>query len=161
HRRLLRVPRRRRVGSRPGQTPEARRLRQRRNPRPRRHDRDQRQRHRRGSHQGGDESADDVIQPWDRADPSAIHPLRRVSEDAYWDSGRAQASMLATVIPDAAKVMDFGCGDARGAIPMAALGFELTAADASRNMLDRLTDVTSDTGNAHDDLTLGITTVQA
>jgi 2-polyprenyl-3-methyl-5-hydroxy-6-metoxy-1,4-benzoquinol methylase len=106
-------------------------------------------------------SADDVIQAWDRADPSAIHPLRRVSEDAYWDSGRAQASMLATVIPDGAKVMDFGCGDGRVAIPMAALGFELTAVDASRNMLDRLTDVTSDIANAHDDLTLGITTVQA
>jgi len=83
-------------------------------------------------------TADDVIRAWDQADPSAIHPLRQVSEDAYWDSGRAQAGMLATVIPDGAKVMDFGCGDGRVAIPMAALGYEITAVDASQNMLDRL-----------------------
>ncbi|WP_097982801.1 class I SAM-dependent methyltransferase [Streptomyces sp. f150] len=83
-------------------------------------------------------TADDVIKAWDEADPAAIHPLRNVSEDAYWDSGRAQADMLASVIPDGAKVMDFGCGDGRVAIPMAAAGFEVTAVDASRNMLDRL-----------------------
>ncbi|MFH9579115.1 class I SAM-dependent methyltransferase [Streptomyces globisporus] len=106
-------------------------------------------------------TADEVIRAWDKADPTAIHPLRNVSEDAYWDSGRAQADMLATVIPDGAKVLDFGCGDGRVAIPMAGLGFEVTAVDASRNMLDRLTDVTADIANAHDDLTLGITTVQA
>ncbi|MFD3815021.1 class I SAM-dependent methyltransferase [Streptomyces rubiginosohelvolus] len=84
-------------------------------------------------------TADDVIRAWDKADPAAIHPLRNVSEDAYWESGRAQADMLATVIPDGAKVLDFGCGDGRVAIPMARLGFEVTAVDASRNMLDRLT----------------------
>ncbi|MDQ0694216.1 bifunctional 2-polyprenyl-6-hydroxyphenol methylase/3-demethylubiquinol 3-O-methyltransferase UbiG [Streptomyces sp. W4I9-2] len=84
-------------------------------------------------------TADDVIRAWDKADPTAIHPLRNVSEDAYWDSGRAQADMLATAIPDGAKVLDFGCGDGRVAIPMAALGFEVTAFDASQNMLDRLT----------------------
>lgn len=83
-------------------------------------------------------TADDVIRAWDRADPTAIHPLRQVSEDAYWDSGRAQADMLATVIPDGAKVLDFGCGDGRVAIPMAALGYDVTAVDASQNMLDRL-----------------------
>ncbi|WP_328903293.1 class I SAM-dependent methyltransferase [Streptomyces sp. NBC_00441] len=83
-------------------------------------------------------TADDVIRAWDQADPTAIHPLRQVSEDAYWDSGRAQAAMLATVIPDGAKVLDFGCGDGRVAIPMAALGYEITAVDASQNMLDRL-----------------------
>ncbi|MFD3999846.1 class I SAM-dependent methyltransferase [Streptomyces rubiginosohelvolus] len=83
-------------------------------------------------------TADDVIRAWDQADPTAIHPLRNVSEDAYWESGRGQAEMLATVIPDGAKVMDFGCGDGRVAIPMAALGFEVTAVDASHNMLDRL-----------------------
>lgn len=83
-------------------------------------------------------TAVDVIQAWDRADPDAIHPLRRVSEDAYWESGTAQANMLATVIPDGAKVMDYGCGDGRVAIPMAALGYEVTAVDSSQNMLDRL-----------------------
>ena len=85
-------------------------------------------------------TADDVIKAWDKADPTAIHPLRQVSEDAYWDSGRAQADMLATVIPDGAKTLDFGCGDGRVAIPMAALGYEITAVDASQNMLDRLTE---------------------
>lgn len=79
-----------------------------------------------------------VIQAWDVADPEAIHPLRRVSEDAYWEPGRAQADMLAAVIPDGAKVMDFGCGDGRVAIPLAELGYDLTAVDSSQRMLDRL-----------------------
>lgn len=95
-------------------------------------------------------TADDVIKAWDKADPTAIHPLRNVSEDAYWESGEGQADMLASVIPDGAKVLDFGCGDGRVAIPMARLGFEVTAVDASRNMLDRLTERDPD-----------ITTVQA
>ncbi|WP_434744653.1 class I SAM-dependent methyltransferase [Streptomyces sp. A-14] len=83
-------------------------------------------------------TADDVIRAWDKADPTAIHPLRQVSEDAYWESGHGQAEMLATAIPAGAKVMDFGCGDGRVAIPMVSLGFEVTAVDASQNMLDRL-----------------------
>ncbi|MDX3324772.1 methyltransferase domain-containing protein [Streptomyces sp. ME02-6979-3A] len=95
-------------------------------------------------------TADDVIQAWDKADPTAIHPLRQVSEAAYWDSGRAQADMLATVIPDGAKVLDFGCGDGRVVIPMAALGYEVTAVDSSQNMLDRLAERDPD-----------VTTVQA
>lgn len=85
-------------------------------------------------------TAVNVIQAWDQADPSAIHPLRNVSETAYWESGRAQADMLANVIPDGAKVIDFGCGDGRVAIPMAGLGYEVTAVDSSQRMLDRLTE---------------------
>ncbi|MFB7647143.1 class I SAM-dependent methyltransferase [Streptomyces sp. NPDC056084] len=85
-------------------------------------------------------TAADVIEAWDQADADAIHPLRRVSEDAYWESGRQQADMLATVILAGAKVMDFGCGDGRVAIPMAALGYEVTAVDSSQRMLDRLTE---------------------
>ncbi|MFI2354680.1 class I SAM-dependent methyltransferase [Streptomyces anulatus] len=95
-------------------------------------------------------TANDVIRAWDQADPTAIHPLRNVSEDAYWESGKGQAAMLASVIPDGAKVLDFGCGDGRVAIPMAALGYEVTAVDASQNMLDRLTNRDPD-----------VTTVQA
>lgn len=79
-----------------------------------------------------------VIHAWDQADPAAIHPTRGISEDAYWESGRAQADMLATVIPGNAKVMDFGCGDGRVAIPLAHLGYEVTAVDASQRMLGRL-----------------------
>lgn len=95
-------------------------------------------------------TAADVIEAWDRADPDAIHPLRRVSEGAYWDSGKAQADMLAAVIPDGAKVMDFGCGDGRVAIPLAGLGYEVTAVDSSQRMLDRLAERAPD-----------LTTVQA
>jgi SAM-dependent methyltransferase len=106
-------------------------------------------------------TASDVIAAWDRADPEAIHPLRQVSEDAYWESGRAQASMLASVIPGDAKVMDFGCGDGRVAIPLAALGYEVTAVDASQRMLDRLGNVTADIAGAHPDLTLSVNAVHA
>ncbi|MFE9003097.1 class I SAM-dependent methyltransferase [Streptomyces sp. NPDC007875] len=106
-------------------------------------------------------TASDVIQAWDQADPDAIHPLRRVSEDAYWDSGRAQADMLASVIPDGAKVMDFGCGDGRVAIPMTALGYEVTAVDSSPRMLDRLAEITDDITTAHEGLALDLTTVRA
>lgn len=95
-------------------------------------------------------TAADIIQAWDQADPAAIHPLRRVSEDAYWDSGKAQADMLASLIPDGAKVLDFGCGDGRVAIPMAAHGYDVTAIDSSQRMLGRLTERAPD-----------ITTVQA
>jgi len=85
-------------------------------------------------------TADSVIRRWDQADPAAIHPLRNVSEEAYWGSGKAQADMLANVIPAGAKVLDFGCGDGRVAIPMAAWGYEVTAVDSSQRMLDRLTE---------------------
>ena len=85
-------------------------------------------------------SADDVIAAWDQADPDAIHPTRSVSEEAYWASGEVQAKQLATVIPPGAKVLDFGCGDGRVVIPMAELGYEVTAVDASQRMLDRLAD---------------------
>ncbi|HTE56969.1 MAG TPA: class I SAM-dependent methyltransferase [Kofleriaceae bacterium] len=94
-------------------------------------------------------TAADIITAWDQAAPDAIHPTRRISEDAYWQSGEAQASMLATVIPDGAKVLDFGCGDGRVAIPMAALGYEVTAADSSQRMLDRLTERAPDVTTVH------------
>ncbi|MEU5900572.1 class I SAM-dependent methyltransferase [Streptomyces venezuelae] len=95
-------------------------------------------------------TAEAVIRAWDHAEPEAIHPTRHVSEDAYWESGKAQADMLASVIPDGAKVLDFGCGDGRVAVPMAGLGYDVTAIDASQRMLDRLTERAPD-----------VTTVQA
>ena len=94
-------------------------------------------------------TAEAVIQAWDQADPDAIHPLRRVSEDAYWESGQVQAEMLATVLPERAKVMDFGCGDGRVAIPLAALGYEVTAVDSSQRMLDRLSERAPDITTVH------------
>lgn len=89
-------------------------------------------------------TAADVITAWDHADPAAIHPSRRHSEEAYRASGEAQAVMLAGVLPDGAKVLDFGAGDGRVAIPLAALGYQVTAVDSSQRMLDRLTEQAPD-----------------
>ncbi|MFJ4785138.1 class I SAM-dependent methyltransferase [Streptomyces sp. NPDC088794] len=83
-------------------------------------------------------TAADIIEAWDQADPAAIHPTRAIDEDAYWGSGRDQASDLATVLPTGCKVVDFGCGDGRVAIPLRQLGYDVTAVDASPTMLDRL-----------------------
>ncbi|MCX5202475.1 class I SAM-dependent methyltransferase [Streptomyces sp. NBC_00237] len=94
-------------------------------------------------------TAESVIAAWDQASPEAIHPLRGVSERAYWGSGEEQAAMLATVIPAGAKVLDFGCGDGRVAIPMAGLGYEVTAVDSSQRMLDRLIERTTGVTAVH------------
>jgi 2-polyprenyl-3-methyl-5-hydroxy-6-metoxy-1,4-benzoquinol methylase len=83
-------------------------------------------------------TAADIIEAWDQADPSAIHPTRAIDEDAYWYSGKNQAALLGTVLPSGGKVVDFGCGDGRVAIPLRELGYEVTAVDASPTMLDRL-----------------------
>lgn len=83
-------------------------------------------------------SLDRITAAWDRADPKAIHPLRHVSEDAYHESGEAQAAMLAAVLEPGCGVVDFGCGDGRVTIPLAAHGYDVTGADASPNMLRRL-----------------------
>lgn len=88
--------------------------------------------------------AADVIAAWDKADPAAIHPLRQISEEAYWNSGRNQADLLGTVLPDGCKIVDFGAGDGRVAIPLRALGYDVTAADGSANMLAAL--VANDAG---------------
>ena len=89
-------------------------------------------------------SADDVIAAWNEADPAAIHPTRSVSEGAYWASGVAQAEMLATVLPKGCRVVDFGCGDGRVAVPLRELGYDVTGADASQAMLARLAELDRD-----------------
>lgn len=89
-------------------------------------------------------SADDVIAAWNEADPAAIHPTRGVSEEAYRASGEAQAELLATVLPKGCRVVDFGCGDGRVAIPLRELGYDVTGADGSEAMLRRLTERDSD-----------------
>ncbi|MFB8393666.1 class I SAM-dependent methyltransferase [Streptomyces yangpuensis] len=81
---------------------------------------------------------DSVITAWDQADPAAIHPTRGISEDAYRISGENQADLLSTILPAGCKVVDFGCGDGRVAIPLAALGYEVIGADGSQAMLDRI-----------------------
>jgi len=82
-------------------------------------------------------SIDSVIDAWNEADPSAIHPTRGISEEAYQASGQNQAALLATVLPEGCRVVDFGCGDGRVAIPLGRMGYRVTAADSSENMLRR------------------------
>lgn len=96
-------------------------------------------------------SIDSVIEAWDDADPKAIHPSRGVSEDAYRESGQVQAELLATAFPSGCKVVDFGCGDGRVAIPLADLGYEVTGADGSQAMLDRLAEAAPDMPAVHTD----------
>lgn len=83
-------------------------------------------------------SIDAIIDAWNEANPAAIHPTRGLSEEAYRESGQVQAELLATVLPEGCRVVDFGCGDGRVAIPLAGLGYEVTGADGSQAMLDRL-----------------------
>jgi 2-polyprenyl-3-methyl-5-hydroxy-6-metoxy-1,4-benzoquinol methylase len=83
-------------------------------------------------------SFDEVVAAWQQADVTAIHPLRNVSDEAYWASGRAQALEAAIWIPSEGTVLDFGCGDGRLAIPLAKLGYDVLAVDASQEMLDRV-----------------------
>jgi 2-polyprenyl-3-methyl-5-hydroxy-6-metoxy-1,4-benzoquinol methylase len=83
----------------------------------------------------------EIVEAWDRAPASAIHPTRRhVSEDAYWASGVAQAEAITTVLRKGCSVLDYGCGDGRVAIPLAKLGHTVTGADSSPEHLGRLTD---------------------
>jgi 2-polyprenyl-3-methyl-5-hydroxy-6-metoxy-1,4-benzoquinol methylase len=96
----------------------------------------------------------DVVEQWKVAPVTAIHPLRHVSDDAYWASGRDQAMDASHWIPDGGTVMDFGCGDGRLTIPLALLGFEVLAVDASEEMLYR---VKENTKAAH----LQVTTLQS
>ncbi|GAA2803074.1 class I SAM-dependent methyltransferase [Streptomyces showdoensis] len=82
----------------------------------------------------------DVIDAWNEADPAAIHPTRGISEDAYESSGQNQAALLSTVLPEGSRVVDFGCGDGRVAVPLRALGYDVIGADGSQAMLNRLAD---------------------
>lgn len=95
-----------------------------------------------------------VVSAWRKADPSHIHPLRNVSEDDYWASGRAQAEQAAQWIEPGGTVVDFGCGDGRLTLPLLDLGFDVFAVDASPAMLAR---VESRTQDAHTILSDGTT----
>jgi 2-polyprenyl-3-methyl-5-hydroxy-6-metoxy-1,4-benzoquinol methylase len=79
-----------------------------------------------------------VVDAWRQADVEAIHPLRAVDVDAYWESGRYQALDASRWIPEGGTVMDFGCGDGRLTLPLARLGFDVYAVDSSPEMLARV-----------------------
>lgn len=101
-------------------------------------------------------SFSDVVEAWRVADPSAIHPLQKDAQDEYWRSGWFQAEQAAAHIPAGGSVVDFGCGDGRVAIPLAHMGFQVFAVDASTQMLSRLAEnVEKDTRDFNrDDLIL-------
>lgn len=88
---------------------------------------------------------DDVVEGWKVAPVTAIHPLRHVSDDQYWASGRAQALDASHWLEEGSTVVDFGCGDGRVAVPLSKLGFDVIAVDASRDMLTRLWEGAQDT----------------
>ena len=81
---------------------------------------------------------EDVVAGWQVADVDAIHPLRRVDVDGYWESGWFQAQQAAAFIPAGGTVVDYGCGDGRLSLPLAHMGFQVFAVDASPTMLQRL-----------------------
>lgn len=80
----------------------------------------------------------EVTAKWDQAAVSRIHPLRSIDEIAYWESGVYQAQDAAKWIPEGGTVIDFGCGDGRLTLPLARMGFTVTAVDSSPAMLGRL-----------------------
>ncbi|UPZ27643.1 class I SAM-dependent methyltransferase [Streptomyces sp. LRE541] len=83
----------------------------------------------------------DVVDAWDAAGPATIHPTREhESETAYWASGADQARTIAGVLPAGARVLDFGAGDGRVAIPLRAMGYDVTAVDSSPRRLSALAD---------------------
>lgn len=79
-----------------------------------------------------------VVEAWQQAPVEAIHPLRSISDEAYWESGRSQALDASHWIEEGGTVVDFGCGDGRVSIPLARLGFQVYAVDSSQEMLARL-----------------------
>lgn len=81
----------------------------------------------------------DVLREWEDDKGVNIHPTRKhESEAAYWASGIPQAADAARHIPEGGTVIDFGAGDGRVSIPLAKLGFDVLAVEASPSSLARL-----------------------
>lgn len=87
-----------------------------------------------------------VVHAWDSGvEQREIHPLGD-DEAAYWASGEAQAQQAAELLDEGARVVDFGCGNGRIAIPLAKLGYKVTAADSSAKMLEWLSKNAAEAG---------------
>jgi 2-polyprenyl-3-methyl-5-hydroxy-6-metoxy-1,4-benzoquinol methylase len=95
---------------------------------------------------------EDVIAAWQKPEAvGRIHPLRQVSEDAYWASGEAQAEEVAALLPAGARVIDFGAGDGRLSIPLHRHGLRVLAVDSSSEMLLRIIEQEPQIATLHSD----------
>jgi 2-polyprenyl-3-methyl-5-hydroxy-6-metoxy-1,4-benzoquinol methylase len=82
---------------------------------------------------------EDVVAAWQKPEAvDRIHPLRQISETAYWESGEAQAREVFSLVGEGARVIDFGAGDGRLSIPMYRAGLKVLAVDSSPEMLLRI-----------------------
>lgn len=85
-----------------------------------------------------------VLEAWDREEAEQrLHPTWRegvpvTAQDAFWQSGWDQTGDVVDHAGEGARVLDFGAGNGRITIPLAKLGFETWAIDASPTMLDKL-----------------------
>lgn len=84
---------------------------------------------------------DDVVGAWDQADEAAINPTWSLdpAHASYWALGEQHAQDVAEIAPEGSKILDFGAGNGRVAIPLAKLGYNVLAVDSSPDKLDRLT----------------------
>lgn len=67
-----------------------------------------------------------------------IHPSALKGSAAYEASGVAAADMIAPYFARGERLLDFGAGDGRVAVPLHDRGYVVTAVDSSPAMLDRL-----------------------
>lgn len=81
---------------------------------------------------------DDVTRAWDVAGERPIHPLDPDSPE-FWALGAKQAEQVAEYDrygnPADCRVIDFGAGNGRLTIPLVQMGYDVTAVDASTQML--------------------------
>lgn len=80
---------------------------------------------------------EDVVEAWDAAGEEPIHPFSPSSPE-FWELGWAQAEQVAQYAKTGARVVDFGCGNGRIAIPLVGMGYDVLAVDASPSMLAAL-----------------------
>lgn len=81
-----------------------------------------------------------VIGEWKQRakDLAAVHPSGNESAEAFFQSGWEQIEDVTDIAAEGARVLDFGCGPGRLTIPLAKIGYEVYAADASQEMLDEV-----------------------